>query len=137
MTSIDIKPEKVRFYDSGGKNCSPKPLLENRDLLNAEYAGRLQDIFKILANENRIRIIHAIVIHGEMNVNEIAECIGMKIQAVSNQLQKMVQRGILESRREGNFIFYSITDPCVIALIEHGLCLLEDSLRDEVFGPEK
>ncbi len=39
----------------------------------------------------------------------------MRPQAVSNQLQRLLDRGILGSRREGNSIIYRIVDPCVIS----------------------
>jgi ArsR family transcriptional regulator, lead/cadmium/zinc/bismuth-responsive transcriptional repressor len=50
----------------------------------------------------------------------------MKPQAVSNQLQRLSDRGIVETRRDGNNVLYRIVDPCVIELIDRGLCLLED-----------
>ena len=50
----------------------------------------------------------------------------MKPQAVSNQLQRLSDRGIVQTRREGNNVLYRIVDPCVIDLIDRGLCLLED-----------
>lgn len=51
----------------------------------------------------------------------------MKTQAVSNQLQRLAGRGILASRREGNSIHYRIIDPCVLDLLDRGLCLTEDA----------
>jgi hypothetical protein len=30
-------------------------------------------------------------------------------------------------RRNGNNIYYRIVDPCVIELLDHGLCLSEDA----------
>ena len=50
-----------------------------------------------------------------------------KPQAVSNQLQRLVDRGILGSRREGNSIHYRIVDLCVSSLLTQGLCLTEDA----------
>jgi ArsR family transcriptional regulator, lead/cadmium/zinc/bismuth-responsive transcriptional repressor len=51
----------------------------------------------------------------------------MKPQAVSNQLQRLLDRGIVQTRRDGNNVLYRIVDPCVIDLIDRGLCLLEDT----------
>ena len=64
---------------------------------------------------------------GEMRVSELAEAVGMSPQAVSNQLQLLVLRGILGNRREGPNTHYRISDPCVIALLNYGLCLSEDA----------
>ena len=41
----------------------------------------------------------------------------LKPQAVSNQLRRLVDRGILASRRNGSNIHYRIVDPCVTVLL--------------------
>lgn len=51
----------------------------------------------------------------------------MKPQAVSNQLQRLADRGIVEARRDGVQMRYSILDPCVPALLHQGWCLAEDA----------
>lgn len=61
-----------------------------------------------------------------MSVNALGEAAGMKTQAVSNQLQRLADKGIVASRREGTSIFYRIIDPCVLDLLDKGLCLTED-----------
>ena len=58
--------------------------------------------------------------------NECAAAVAMKPQAVSNQLQRLVDRRILGSRREGTSIHYRIVDPCVTSLLHLGLGLMED-----------
>jgi DNA-binding transcriptional ArsR family regulator len=65
----------------------------------------------------------------EICVTELAARLGMKPQAVSNQLQRLVDRRIVSCRRNGNNIFYKFVDPCVQILLERGLCLIED-IRD-------
>jgi DNA-binding transcriptional ArsR family regulator len=72
-------------------------------------------------------MLHALVIDGELRVSDLSRKVGMKPQAVSNQLQKLVDRRVLSQRRNGANIYYSISDPCVIGLLAQGLCLVEDS----------
>jgi DNA-binding transcriptional ArsR family regulator len=84
-------------------------------------------VFKILANDTRLRLLHALVRDEELCVTELAEAVAMTPQAVSNQLQRLVDRGILGSRRNGNQIYYRIVDPCVPSLLDQGLCLTEDA----------
>ncbi|MDX2081281.1 MAG: metalloregulator ArsR/SmtB family transcription factor [Terrimicrobiaceae bacterium] len=83
-------------------------------------------MYETLANDTRLRILHALVKNGEASPTGIAKEIGMKPQAVSNQLQRLSDRGIVQTRRDGNNVFYRIVDPCVVVLIDRGLCLLED-----------
>ena len=86
-------------------------------------------LFKVLSNDTRLRLLHALARAGEMCVTDLAEALDMKPQAVSNQLQRLVDRGILGSRRDGNNIRYRIVDLCVPSLLDQGLCLSEDSER--------
>ncbi len=109
------------------KPCPPKPALSDRALLSRRQAGDLAGLFKVLANDTRLRLLHALTRRGELCVNDLTEAVEMKPQAVSNQLQRLVDRGILGSRRDGNQIFYRIVDSCVPALLDQGLCLTEDA----------
>jgi DNA-binding transcriptional ArsR family regulator len=82
---------------------------------------------KVLANDTRLRLLHALVRAGELCVTDLATVVGMTPQAVSNQLQRMVDQGIVGTRRNGNHIHYRIVDPCVMNLLDQGLCLMEDT----------
>lgn len=105
----------------------PKPKLEQRPPLEGEQAIELESIFKTLANATRLRILHALVRAGELCVGDIAKALDMKAQAVSNQLQRLSDRGIVAARRDGLQIHYRIVDPCVISLLDKGWCLTEDA----------
>ena len=97
-------------------------------LISAPTAERLADLFEVLANDTRLRMLHALAIRGELSVSALADTVGMKTAAVSNQLQKLSLRGIAKSRRDGNTIYYRILDPCVLELLDRGLCLTEDAV---------
>ena len=109
------------------KTCSPKPELTTRPLLTLRQAQVLESTFKLLANTTRLRMLHALIRAGDLCVGELADTLGMKPQAVSNQLQRLANNGIVEARREGVQIHYSILDPCVPALLHQGWCLAEDA----------
>lgn len=109
------------------QSCRPKPALGERPLLSPEQAADLTGIFKVLANDTRLRILHALIRDEELRVSELADQVSMSPQAVSNQLQLLVLRGILGCRREGLNMHYRIVDPCVISLLNYGLCLSEEA----------
>lgn len=109
--------------------CPAKPKLGTRPLLTGGQAGSLQRLFKVLANDSRLRLLHALVQAGELCVSGLAEKVGMTQQAVSNQLRRLSDAGILASRREGLRVYYTIVDPCVPNLLDQALCLVEDSPR--------
>lgn len=107
-------------------DCCSKPALKDRPLLSPIQAGGLAAVFKVLANDTRLRLLHALVRADELCVTDLAASVGMKPQAVSNQLQRLSDLGILGSRRDGNSIHYRVVDLCVRSLLDQGLCLMEE-----------
>lgn len=104
-----------------------KPPLAERPLLSPEQAAQLVGLFKVLGNDSRLRLLHALHRAGNLPVGELATQVGMRPQAVSNQLQRLADRGIVAARRDGNRIFYSIVDPCVPSVLDLALCLIEET----------
>ena len=117
---------KTKLLRTGAAGCGTKPALKNRPLLSPIQAGGLAAVFKVLASDTRLRLLHALVRADELCVSGLAASVGMKPQAVSNQLQRLSDLGILSSRREGNNIHYRLVDLCVRSLLEQGLCLMEE-----------
>src|SRR3954468_6262480 len=105
--------------------CSGRTALEERPLLSFVEAVKVMALFKVLANDTRIRMLHHIVRCGEATVTDMARALGMKPQAVSNQLMRLSDTGMLSPRREGNNVFYRVTNGCVSPLLDLALCLME------------
>ena len=95
------------------------------DLMAEARADDLAQLFKVLANDNRLRILHAIHLAGEVGPSEIADATGVSQQAVSNQLQRLADQRIVHARREGQRVLYRIIDPCVPGLMDLGVCLID------------
>lgn len=106
--------------------CIVKPALQERKLISGPESLELAELFQILANDTRLRLLHSLAKADELCVTDLGNRLKMKPQAVSNQLQRLVDKKILGTRRDGNRIYYRIVDPCVPQLLELGLCLLED-----------
>jgi ArsR family transcriptional regulator, lead/cadmium/zinc/bismuth-responsive transcriptional repressor len=117
-------PLSVRAATDAGK-----PALRDRPLLGQEQADELVRLYKSLANDTRLRLLHALERAGELAVTDLAAEVGMKPQAVSNQLQRLADLRIVASRREGSRLFYRNSDPCVTGLLDLGICLLEETGR--------
>ena len=109
--------------------CRPKPRLAARPLLSSTEANALERTFKVLANGTRLRLLHALARCPGLPVTELAEMVGMKPQAVSNQLQRLIAEGILSNVRNGTSIHYRIVDSCTMNLLDQGLCLAEDTWK--------
>ena len=109
-----------------GDPCSSRAPLADRPLLSFVEAVKVMALFKVMANDTRIRILHHIVRSGEATVTDIAKTLGMKPQAVSNQLVRLSDTGMLRSRRDGNSVYYRVVNGCVAPLLDLALCLMED-----------
>jgi len=119
LTALAAVPPDVERADSDS--------LRERPLLEAEEAAGVAALFKVLASDTRLRLLHMLVRDGEVRVGDLAAEVGMSQQGVSNQLQRLVDRRILAARRDGTSMYYRIVDPCVPRLLEFGLCLLEST----------
>ena len=128
MTRKQTAPTEVACC-SPGDPCSSRPALEERPLLSFVEAVKVMALFKVLANDTRIRMLHHIVRGGEATVTDLARTLGMTPQAVSNQLMRLSDTGILASRREGNNVYYRVVNGCVAPLLDLALCLMEDEGR--------
>ncbi|HVW02601.1 MAG TPA: metalloregulator ArsR/SmtB family transcription factor [Planctomycetaceae bacterium] len=118
MSNLKIRPASAKL------RATP---VKDRPLLTPIQAGGLAAVFKVLANDTRLRMLHALIQADELCVTDLAAALGMKPQAVSNQLQRLSDLGILTSRREGNSIYYRLVDLCVSGLLEAGWCLVDET----------
>jgi ArsR family transcriptional regulator len=83
----------------------------------AANARAASDFLKALAHEGRLTIL-CYLVGGEKSVSELEGLLGARQAAVSQQLARLRLEGMVDSRREGKAIFYSLADPKVRRLIE-------------------
>lgn len=119
--SPNRKPENSRTC------CPIQILLPDVQPLTDEEAGDLEDLFKILANDTRLKLLHHLARVEEMCVCDLSTAMEMNVQAISNQLQKLSDRKIVATRRSGNVIYYRLIDNCLIEILKQAQCLLIDS----------
>ena len=65
------------------------------------------NITKALADETRIRTLLALR-HGQLCVCQITELFGLAPSTMSKHLSILYQAGLVESRKDGRWIFYSL-----------------------------
>ena len=74
-----------------------------------QLAESQAEIYRIFSHSNRIQIFW-LLMENEMSVNEIAESIEASVQNTSQHLRLMKSSGILDTRRDGQTIYYRIAD---------------------------
>ena len=71
--------------------------------------------FRVMGDPSRLRIL-AYVMQGERSVSEVIDEVGSSQSNVSRHLQSLYTAGLVERRRDGNSIYYSVTDPVIFDL---------------------
>ncbi|WP_271255031.1 ArsR/SmtB family transcription factor [Pseudanabaena sp. Chao 1811] len=83
------------------------------------------DLFKVLSNPVRIQILDALRV-GEQSVNSIAQQIEAEPSAVSQQLAVMRRYNLVRSRKQGNFVYYSVGDATIFKVLDAALELFHN-----------
>jgi DNA-binding transcriptional ArsR family regulator len=76
--------------------------------LGSETARDLVQLFKLLADETRLRIMYYLMQKDELNVRTLCRLLQQSQPAVSHHLALLRVAGILESRRDGKHNFYRL-----------------------------
>lgn len=71
---------------------------------------------KSLSHPVRLKIL-CCVMDEEMGVNDLAEFCEVSQSAMSQFLKRMKAEGVLSSRREQNFVYYSISNKKLVQLL--------------------
>jgi ArsR family transcriptional regulator, lead/cadmium/zinc/bismuth-responsive transcriptional repressor len=77
---------------------------------------RMGFFFKVLGDPTRLKILHALLA-GELCVCDIGETLDMGVSAVSHQLAVLKTAQLVQHRREGKVIYYSLNDEHVGSLL--------------------
>jgi ArsR family transcriptional regulator len=87
------------------ESSSPAP---NLATLAEETSKNLVQLFKLLADETRLRILYYLVQKDELNVRTLCRLLRQSQPAVSHHLALLRVAGIIECRRDGKHNFYHL-----------------------------
>jgi ArsR family transcriptional regulator, lead/cadmium/zinc/bismuth-responsive transcriptional repressor len=108
------------------ENCSVTVIHEDiikkvsASIPDDEKLYELSELFKVLGDETRIKIICALF-KSEMCVCDISALFNMSQSAISHQLRTLKQARLVKFRREGKVVYYSLDDEHVKLLFDYGL----------------
>lgn len=88
--------------------------------LSQQYIQPLADVFKVLGDPTRLRILR-VLMNQEVCVRDIADELGMGQSAVSHQLRILRDARLAQFRRDGKTVYYSLADAHVFTLLDVGL----------------
>ncbi len=73
------------------------------------YASDAAGLMKALGNESRLMIL-CVLAEGERSVSDLNTIVPLSQSALSQQLARLRQQGLVKTRRESQTIFYSLAD---------------------------
>jgi len=88
-----------------------------RHPLPDDLVGLIAERFRALGEPTRIKLLDRLR-HGEASVLELTNVIGTTQQNVSKHLRLLQHAGIVDRRRQGNYVYYRIVDESVETLCE-------------------
>lgn len=86
------------------KNCKDKLKTAQKSFAS------LSNILALAGNEVRLKIIYLLEEEKELCPCDLADILGMSIPAVSQHLRKLKDGNIIQTRRNGQTIFYSLKE---------------------------
>jgi DNA-binding transcriptional ArsR family regulator len=92
-----------------------------RQRVDPDEAARLADLFRLLGDPTRARILFALLEGGELCVCDIADVVDTPESTVSHALRLLRTAGIVRNRRAGRMIHYSLDDAHVRMLLDLSL----------------
>ncbi len=90
---------------AGGSNGQ---MLTEMPPISDQAVRDLSQVFKLMSDETRLRILLYLAQSGELHVTDLCTRLGQSQPAVSHHLALLRVSGLIESRREGKHNFYSV-----------------------------
>ena len=96
------------------------PKIRNSIQLSDLQAQHVAELFSVLGDTSRVKIIAALL-NGPMNVQALADAVGITPSALSHPMRSMRQMQLVRSLKQGRQVFYSLDDEHVEELFLRGM----------------
>lgn len=87
------------------------------DKFSMKQAETVSAVLKQLAHPDRLKVLCALV-DGEKSVNQLVDYCKASQSWVSQFLGKMKLAGLVESKKDGLFVYYKVADPGVVLIMK-------------------
>lgn len=87
------------------------------------------EFFRTLGHPSRVRVLELLK-DGEMTVGDLQAALGIDSSGTSQHLSVMRRQGILEARKEGTSVYYSVRDPRIFQMLESARQVIGSRLEE-------
>lgn len=95
------------------------------------YVDLAAEVFSLLSDATRIRIVIALTQREELAVGEIAEIVGRNQTVISQHLAKLRWGKVVQTRKEGTRVLYRLTDEHARSLAGHAIFQAEHAVDEQ------
>jgi ArsR family transcriptional regulator len=105
--------------------------------MNMKMEKKIADLMKVLSAPFRIRLLYAIGT-GEACVCHLVQMLEKRQAYISQQLTLLRDAGVLETRREGKYVYYRVADPAIFTLVDGaaGVLGMDKGVLPELGAPQ-
>lgn len=126
-SQLEREKEMIATIDSlGTRTGIPFPELSE------QLERDLVQVFKLLADETRLKILLYLLREQELHVSALCDRLNQSQPAVSHHLALLRVAGLIEPRRDGKHNFYSVREKHFHKLIGELFKTMSDPQRDEL-----
>lgn len=86
--------------------------------LPGDSVEEIAQLFKVLGDPTRVRLLGALLVAGELCVNDLAQATDTGDSTVSQALRVLRSSGVVKARRDGRLMHYRIADSHVRLLLD-------------------
>jgi DNA-binding transcriptional ArsR family regulator len=94
---------------------------------SSDFVELAAEVFGLLSDATRIRMVLHLRRAGELSVNALAELVEKSPSGVSQHLARLRMARMVTTRQVGNKVLYSLTD-------EHPACLVSEAIKQAEYS---
>lgn len=110
-----IVPQMLRKVEENSLNKKIKKIHD--DVADASKYEQLAEFFKLMGDTTRLRLLYALS-KEELCVQDLTVVLDLETSAISHQLRKLKAARIVKQRREGKYVYYTLDDDHVNAVLD-------------------
>ncbi|MCK4762700.1 MAG: winged helix-turn-helix transcriptional regulator [Candidatus Aminicenantes bacterium] len=87
-------------------------------ILNDDLFELYAVMCKTISKPTRLKILHYIGT-GKANVSDMHKALNVSMSSLSNHLNDLYRAGVLTREKQGNFVYYSLSEPGLLEVIDN------------------
>ncbi|MFC5050079.1 ArsR/SmtB family transcription factor [Rubritalea spongiae] len=100
-------------------------------MLSEVQLEEIAKLFKILSEPARLKLISSLMAGG-LTVSELVDQTGLKQGNVSKHMKILLDAGLVQREKEGNFVRYSIAEPMLFELCQLVCAQVENAAAEKL-----